>query len=116
MKYSTLIINPIITSDVVLNFKNIHTVRYGTESLSHLANRVWSLIPFDIKSSPTLESFKEKIKLWKTNKIPAEFAKPISNNLSNLTYKIKKYQNIYCSILGLIYSTYIFLFCFVDFD
>ena len=54
---------------------NIHTVRYGTESLSHLANKIWSLIPIDIKSSPTLESFKEKIKLWQTNKCPCRICK-----------------------------------------
>ena len=54
---------------------NIHTVRYGTESLSRLANKIWSLIPIDIKSSPTLESFKEKIKLWQTNKCPCRICK-----------------------------------------
>ena len=37
---------------------NIHTVRYGTESLTHLANKIWSLIPTDAKNAPTFESFK----------------------------------------------------------
>ena len=54
---------------------NIHTVRYGTESLCYLANKIWSLIPTEIKSAPTLEVFKNKIKLWQTKKCPCRLCK-----------------------------------------
>ena len=32
---------------------NIRTVRYGTESLTHLANKIWSIIPTEAKNAPT---------------------------------------------------------------
>ena len=44
--------------------KNVRTIRYGTESLTYLANKIWSQIPNDLKEAPTLEVFKAKIKLW----------------------------------------------------
>ena len=49
---------------------NPRTVRYGTESLTFLASKIWQLIPSDIKCAPTLESFKNKIKLWQTKDCP----------------------------------------------
>ena len=32
---------------------NIHTERYGTESLRYLANKIWSVIPTEIKCPNT---------------------------------------------------------------
>ena len=46
---------------------NPKTVRYGTESISYLAPKIWSLIPNDIKSSLTLSVFKSKIRKWTPN-------------------------------------------------
>ena len=54
---------------------NPRTVRYGTESLTFLANKIWQLIPSDIKCAPTLESFKNKIKLWQTKDCPCRLCK-----------------------------------------
>ena len=54
---------------------NVHTVRYGTESLLFMANKIWPLIPTTIKNSPTLESFKAAIKLWKTKDCPCRLCK-----------------------------------------
>ena len=39
---------------------NTHYVRYGTESLSSLANKIWSLIPEEIQNSETLQIFQKK--------------------------------------------------------
>ena len=65
--------------DLRCNFEfqtiNVHTVRYGTESLSFMANKIWPLIPTTIKNSPTLESFKAAIKLWKTKDCPCRLCK-----------------------------------------
>ena len=41
------------------------TVNYGLESIRYRGPKTWSLVPNEIKSLDTLESFKEKIKLWK---------------------------------------------------
>ena len=44
--------------------RNPKTVRYGTESIAHLAPKIWSLVPEDIKLSNNLKIFKSKIKKW----------------------------------------------------
>ena len=41
------------------------TVNYGLESIRYRGPKTWSLVPNEIKSLDTLESFKEKIKSWK---------------------------------------------------
>ena len=109
---------------------NIHTVRYGTESLCYLANKIWSLIPTEIKSAPTLEVFKNKIKLWQTKSVPADFVKPISNILdfSNFTLahhnihmcndiiKIISLIHVHCFSMSVCFIFVFCLCCFVDFD
>ena len=55
--------------------ENVSTVHYGTESLSFIAPKIWSIIPDEIKESPTLEIFKLKIKDWKTNECPCRLCK-----------------------------------------
>ena len=46
---------------------NTHSVCYGIESLTFLANKIWSLIPVEIQNFETLQIFQKKIKLWQTN-------------------------------------------------
>ena len=55
--------------------RNPRTVKYGTESMSHLAPKIWSLAPEAINSIKLLDAFKSKIRqgepdcpccLWKT--------------------------------------------------
>ena len=41
------------------------TVKYGTETISFLAPKVWALIPGKIKECSCLEAFKSKIRKWK---------------------------------------------------
>ena len=40
------------------------TVKYGTETISYLAPKIWSLVPNAIKSSKPLDVFKSKIRQW----------------------------------------------------
>ena len=49
--------------------ENEKTVHYGTESLSFLDPKIWKLIPLEIKSSTTLQIFKNKIKVLVLSKI-----------------------------------------------
>ena len=44
--------------------RNPKTVKYGTETISYLAPKIWFLIPEAIKSSKSLDAFKSKIKQW----------------------------------------------------
>ena len=43
----------------------IRTERMGKEALRYFGPIVWNLLPNEIKSSETLNSFKSKIKTWK---------------------------------------------------
>ena len=43
----------------------IKTVRYGTETITYLGPKIWSIIPEEIRESASLETFRQKIKLWK---------------------------------------------------
>ena len=47
---------------------NIKTAKYGSETISNLAPKIWQLIPDEIKNTDSLIVFKLKIKLW----IPTE--------------------------------------------
>ena len=55
--------------------RNVKTVRYGTESLSYLAPKIWNLLPNEMRDSSTLASFKEKIKLWVPDLCPCRLCK-----------------------------------------
>ena len=41
------------------------TVKYGTETISFLAPKVWALVPEKLKGCSCLEAFKSKIRKWK---------------------------------------------------
>ena len=52
-----------------LERRRVKSVRYGTESISSLAPKIWEILPNEIKDSDTLQIFKAKIKKW----VPAEW-------------------------------------------
>ena len=41
--------------------RNPKTAKYGTETISYLAQKIWPLVPEIIKNSKTLDVFKNKI-------------------------------------------------------
>ena len=47
-----------------LERRRVKSVRYGTESISSLAPKIWEILPNEIKDSDTLQIFKAKIKKW----------------------------------------------------
>ena len=49
----------------VLQSRNPSSVRYGTETISYIAPKIWSLVPETIKNCDSLKSFKQKIRKWK---------------------------------------------------
>ena len=49
----------------VLQNRNISSIRYGTETISYIAPKIWSLVPETIKNCDILKSFKQKIRKWK---------------------------------------------------
>ena len=46
----------------ILYSRNPKTVKYGTETISYLAPKIWSLVPNAIKRSQSLDVFKFKIR------------------------------------------------------
>ena len=60
---STSFLNNISNSYDLQNHKELYsrnpkTVRYGTETVSYMASKIWSKVPETIKMSSPLESFK----------------------------------------------------------
>ena len=53
----------------------IKTVRYGTETITYLGPKIWSIIPDEIRESASLETFRQKIKLWKLDNCPCRICK-----------------------------------------
>ena len=54
---------------------NIKTVTWGSESLSHLGPKIWSLLPISLKKIPVLHKFKKEIRLWKPINCPCRICK-----------------------------------------
>ena len=67
----------------IYNLKNYSTVQsrrnctvyFGTESLSSCAPKIWETVPCETKNAKSLDIFKEKIKLWTTDKCSCRFCK-----------------------------------------
>ena len=53
----------------------VHSVYYGTESLSFLDPKKWDLVPVELKHSETLYSFKLKVKNWVPFECPCRIRK-----------------------------------------
>ena len=47
--------------------RNPKTVAYGTESVSFMVPKIWSLVPQELKNPQSLYSFKKSIRKWKPN-------------------------------------------------
>ena len=50
--------------------KHIRTVHFGSKILSHLAPKIWELVPEEIKKLESVASFKKAIKKWKPANFP----------------------------------------------
>ena len=51
-----------------LHSRNPKTVRYGTETISFLAPKIWAIVPQNIKNCTSLSSFKINIRKWKPDR------------------------------------------------
>ena len=70
-----------LRSDTVFKEKNISTTYYGQQSISYLAPRIWKYLPNNIKESPTIKSFKQKIRNWIPECCPCRLCKVYILNL-----------------------------------
>ena len=61
--------------------RNMRTTQYGTHSVSNLGAKIWELLPEEIKNSPTLFIFKNKIKKWIPEKCPCKLCQTYIKNI-----------------------------------
>ena len=62
---SPIIENPYgLRNETKFKSRNVHTVRYGIETASFVAPRIWSSIPRSYKECSSVNEFKAKIKFW----------------------------------------------------
>ena len=59
------------------------TIRYSTETVTYKAAQLWELFPYDIKNSPILIEFKDRIKTWSPDNCPCRLCK---THLKNIGY------------------------------
>ena len=64
----------------VLQSKNPCSVRYGTETISYMAPKIWTRVSETIKNCDILKSFKQNIRKWKPD-CPCRLCKSIYNML-----------------------------------
>ena len=55
--------------------RDIRTVHFGSETLSHLAPKIWELVPEEIKKLESVASFKNAIKTWKSANCPCRLCR-----------------------------------------
>ena len=53
-----------LRSGIQLEKASINTIQFGSESTVYLGAKIWELIPENIKSSESIDTFKSKIKKW----------------------------------------------------
>ena len=64
------------TASVNFKMRKVYLFYNGTETLSHLGPKIWSLVPLEIKQSVSLGDFKSKVKNWTRPHliVPADYA------------------------------------------
>ena len=55
--------------------RNIHTVHFGTDTITNLGPKIWKLVPDEIKNVSSLLVFKSRIKTWTTDNCPCRLCK-----------------------------------------
>ena len=63
------------TNGLICGSYEIKIVRYGAETVTYLGPKIWSIIPDEIRESASLETFRQKVKLWKLDSCPCRICK-----------------------------------------
>ena len=68
-------INPRYPTKCVFMTRNVGKTHYSVESLANLSPKIWNIIPKDIKTLPSVNLFKTKIKKWDPSDCPCKLCK-----------------------------------------
>ena len=55
--------------------QSINTVHFGIESLRYFGQKIWNIIPNEIKASNSLKEFANRIKYWIPNECPCKLCR-----------------------------------------
>ena len=61
-----------------------NTVYCGEESLRNIGPKIWNLLPSDIRTAPTLDTFILRVKKWQPDKCPCRLCKVYINGIGFL--------------------------------
>ena len=61
--------------------KKKKTIRYGTETVTYEAAQLWESLLYEIKNSPILIEFKDRIKTWGSDNCPCCLCKTYLKNI-----------------------------------
>ena len=67
--------------EMIMNLKYIRTVSYGSDTITYRGPKTRELVLSSIKSTNSLNEFKEKIKHWKPEGWLCSFCKTYISNL-----------------------------------
>ena len=94
--------------------RNLDTMKYGTETMSYLAPKIWSLVPNAIKSSKSLDVFKSKIRQWEPD-CPCWLCKNYLQHVGFTSFSINYFIKSTSNIMYLIRFELMLLSCFCIF-
>ena len=75
--------------------RSIKSVTFGSETLSHLAPKIWELVPVEIKNVDSVASFKRAIKKWKPTNCPCRLCRPYVFRLVSCNWFYDTSQNCF---------------------
>ena len=70
-----------LRSGTHLTNTNIHTAHFGTDTLTNLGPKIWTLVPDEINNASSLLVFKSKIETRTTDSCPCRLCKTFVKNL-----------------------------------
>ena len=91
----------------------VRTTSFGIESIAYLGNKLWQLLPLEIKQSNTLPIFKKRIRCWKGDKCNCRLCKTYIPKVGFLARQMFLSCNLFRYIRIVNFFIYIYSF-FLD--
>ena len=70
-----------LRNSLICGSNKIKTIRYGTETITYIDSKMLSIIPHKIRESISLETFRQKVMLWKPDCCPCCICKKYIANV-----------------------------------
>ena len=84
-----------LRTGINLQSNNPRTTSYGIDSVSHLAPKIWSQIPIQIKNCKTLNKFKNLMKTWTPKSCPCRLCKVYISKVGFILVSHCQLQRLY---------------------